>query len=196
MEPNVLHRKETLVFTTIDVINEFGVQGVSTKEVAKRQGIAESTIFKHYKSKNELLLAVLDYYAQYDSDIFISAKDKINNPLEAIIFLLKAYTEYYENYPAITAITQAYDVMACDPELGERVKSIYSIRILFMKELVEAAVYAGQLDPNTDPEKLTDIIWGTSTAICLKWRFSGYGFPLKEYTLSTVQTILDAFSSK
>ncbi|HWQ42004.1 MAG TPA: helix-turn-helix domain-containing protein [Desulfosporosinus sp.] len=53
----------------IEVIDEQGLQGLTTREVAKKQDISESTIFKHYKSKNELILAVLDYFSQYDQAI-------------------------------------------------------------------------------------------------------------------------------
>lgn len=196
MELSVLHRKQTIVFTTIDIINEFGIQGVSTREIAKRQGIAESTIFKHFKTKSDILLAVLDFYAQYDSDIIISTKYRIENPIEAILFYIRAYTEYYENYPAITAITQAYDVISYDSELSGKVRSIFFTRTDFIKELVEAAKNAGQLNPHTDTEQLKDIIWGTNTAICLRWRFDRYSFSLTEQTLAAIKAILQAFNSK
>ncbi|MFZ5986044.1 MAG: TetR/AcrR family transcriptional regulator [Bacillota bacterium] len=196
MESQALHRKETIIFTAIDVINEFGIQNVSTKEIAKRLCISEATIFKHYKTKNDLLLAVLDHYSQYDSDIFASSRERMENPLEALKFYVKAYIEYYENYPSITAITLAYDIMACDPELGDKIKGIFFKRTSFLRELVEAAKKADQFHPDTDTEKLADIILGSIRLICLKWRLNQYSFSLKEYTFSTLQMVLDAFGIK
>ncbi|MCX7921995.1 MAG: TetR/AcrR family transcriptional regulator [Clostridia bacterium] len=196
MDKTILHRKESIIFTTIDVINEFGVQGTSTREIAKRQGISEATIFKHFKTKNELLSAVLDCYSQYDPDIITTTRIKLNNPKEAINFFVNSYSEYYENYPAITAITQSYDILACDPELGEKIRGIFLRRIDFIMEVIEEAQKVGQISNSTDAEKLAYTIYGTCKTICLKWRFSQYNFPLKEYTLSTLQMILEAFGTK
>lgn len=189
----VLHRKEKLVFTAIDVLNEFGIQGLSTKEIAKRQGISEAAIFKHFSTKNELVLAMLNHYSQYDSDIIVSSRERKNNPLEAIQYFIKAYAEYYENYPAITVITQAYDVLAGNQELADKIKDIFKTRSDFVMELVEEAKRQGRLIPNTDPEKLADMITGAFNTICLKWRLKQYGFSLKEYTLETLKMLLNAF---
>ena len=128
MVKDILHRRELVIFTAIDVINEYGIQGISTKEIAKRQGIAESTIYKHFKAKKDIILAVLDYYSQFDSDIFVTALDQSNSPIEAILLFTKSYAEYYENYPAITAITQSYDALLTNPNFVDKVQkySLYS----------------------------------------------------------------------
>ena len=194
MGNTLLHRKEAIILTTIEVINEFGIQGFSTREVAKRQGISEGTIFKHFKSKNKLMLAILDHYSQYDADIIESIMLKKLRPIESINYLINVYAEYYQNYPQITAITQAYDVLSCDPELTSKVKEIFSNRSVFMKALIDAAQKAGEISASIESEKLSDIIWGSIMTICLKWRLSGYDFPLKEYILTTIKMILDAFT--
>ena len=194
MGNTLLHRKEAIILTTIEVINEFGIQGFSTREVAKRQGISEGTIFKHFKSKNKLMLAILDHYSQYDADIIESIMLKKLRPIESINYLINVYAEYYQNYPQITAITQAYDELSCDPELTSKVKEIFSNRSVFMKALIDAAQKAGEISASIESEKLSDIIWGSIMTICLKWRLSGYDFPLKEYILTTIKMILDAFT--
>jgi AcrR family transcriptional regulator len=194
MALNVLHRRVSIVLTTIDFIDKFGIQGVSTREVAKHLGISESTIFKHFRTKNELLLAVLDHYEQYDPDIIASTKAKKETSFkDSIVFFINSYSEYYENYPAITAITQAYDILACDSQLGEKIKVIFSNRFNLIMELLDEGKSQGKLKQDTDIEKLTYIIIGSFRTICLKWRLNQYNFSLKEYSLSTINMILDEF---
>ncbi len=193
MVNSLLHRKEAIVLTSIDVINEFGIQGLSTREVARRQGISEGTIFKHFRTKNELMLAILDHYSQYDSDIAESIKLKKLDPIEAIRYFIKAYAEYYQNYPQITAITQAYDVLSYDKELADKVKKIYQDRLGFIRDLLVEAQENGKILPNIDSERLADIILGSFSAVCLKWRLCGYDFELKEYILSLLKIILDPY---
>ena len=106
MRESILHRKERLIITAIEVIDELGIQGLSTREIARRQDVSEATLFRHYKNKNELLLGVLDHFSKFDNEILQSAKLKNLSAEEAIVYFITSTVEYYENYPAITSIMQ------------------------------------------------------------------------------------------
>lgn len=194
MAEYLLHRKDSLVLTAIEVIDELGIQGSTTREIARRQGISEATLFRHYNTKNSLMHAVLDYYSKFDSDIFSSIKIKVLSPIESIKYFIKAYVEYYENYPQITALDQEYEILIHEPELAVKVKSIYNDRFEFLKKLLIEAQNAGEFPQNINAENLTDIIIGLCRGICLRWRMSGYGFSLKEHTLSALNMVIDALN--
>lgn len=195
MENNILHRKQSIIFTAIDVMNDFGIQGVSTKKIAKRQGIAESTIFKHFKTKKDVILAVLDYYSQFDADIIISAQEQSNNPLEAIELFIKAYAEYYENYPAITAITVSYEAFQYQSELADKVNQMIHNRESFIEMQMEKAQTSKYITHEVDSSDLTNMILGTFLRLCLKWRINSYNFSLKEKTLANLQMIFQCFKA-
>lgn len=196
MEPRLLHRKDALILAAIEIINDSGFQGLTTKEIAKREGISESTIFKHFKSKNELICAVLDHFSQYDEAIIESVKSKDLTPGEAILYFMESYVSYYENYPEITAVIHAFDSLMMQPEFQDKVGKIYFKRNEFIQLLLDQAKASGAFHPLTDTEGLTDVIIGTEKSINLKWRISHYSFSLKEKTLSTIKMILDAFVVK
>lgn len=189
-----LHRKDRLVITTIEIIDQLGIQGLSTREIARRQGVSEATLFRHFKSKNQLLLVVLEDFSKFDIDIYQSIKLKELRPKESITYLIRAYAEYYESYPAITSIMQVFDVLRHESELTERVKSILNDRSSFMKQLIEEAQKAGEISPDMDSKNLADVIWGLCREICLTWRLNGQSYSLKERTLSTLEMVLKAFS--
>jgi AcrR family transcriptional regulator len=190
---NLLHRKESLILTAIEIIDELGLQGLSTREIAKRQGMSDATLFRHFKSKSELLMAVLDYYSQYDTDIIQSTRLLNLAPKEALSYYFNAYAEYYENYPAITAIREIYDGFSSDSELKEKIRTISMERTGFIQQLISDACRDGSLDPKINCENMADIISGMLREICLKWRFSAYSFSLKERVMDSLQMILDAF---
>ena len=48
MDFNSVPKRESIVLNAIDLIHEFGIHLVSTKEIAKRLGISESTVFKYF----------------------------------------------------------------------------------------------------------------------------------------------------
>lgn len=191
MEKYIIHRKIMITLTAIEIINDLGIQRVSTKEIANRQGIAESTIYKHFNSKNEIILSVLDYYSQFDKDIIISAKKQAIHAIESIEIFINAYTEYYENYPAITSITQSYVMLLNNPAFVEKIKNIILHREEFVRGKLEEAKAQKLIDPAIDSEALADIFFGTFNRICCKWRMSNYNFSLKEKTLFYFQMFLN-----
>lgn len=48
-----------IVQAAIEVFSEKGYSGASTSEIAQRAGVAEGTIFRHYKTKKDLLLSIV-----------------------------------------------------------------------------------------------------------------------------------------
>jgi AcrR family transcriptional regulator len=51
--------KQKLVFlAAVDIISEKGFNGATTSMIAEKAGVAEGTIFKHFKSKKDLLVQI------------------------------------------------------------------------------------------------------------------------------------------
>lgn len=194
MRNGMLHRRDRLVLTAIDIIDELGIQGLSTREIARRQDLSEATMFRHFASKNDLLVAVLMHFSKFDNDIYQSTLFKKLSPRDSIIYFVTAHMEYYENYPAITSIMQLTDVLRYEPKLEEKVKSIVNSHKNAILQLVEAAKTAGAIRCDADIESLSDVISGFCREICLFWRIGGYKFPLRDRSVSTLVMILDAFA--
>ena len=193
---NALNRKDSLILTAVELLDELGVQGLSTRAIANRQGISEATLFRHYRTKNDLLLAMIDEDSKYDADIMSTVSMNKMPPRKAVTFFFKSIVEYYENYPAITAIQQAYDVLSYEPLLADRIIKSFHTRINFLKELIIKAQATSEIESGIDSEKLSYVVWGTFISICLNWRFNKYSFSLKEYALATLEMTLDAFAVK
>lgn len=193
MSTNILHRKEALVLTAIDIIDELGIQKLTTREIAKRQNISEATLFRHYKNKNELLIGVLDYFIQFDADILQSAKMNHMLPTKAISYLITAYAGYYENYPAITSILLIFDILRYEEDLAERIRLIQESRTVALRKLLDMAIVSGELCREADSNILAVMISGCFREICLNWKLSNTAFSLKDQTISALDLLLKAF---
>lgn len=193
MEENLLHRKERLLITTIDIINELGIQRLSTREIARRQNISEATLFRHFKNKNALLEAVLDFFCQFDDDIFQTTKLRGLTARDSIWFYISSLSEYYENYPAITSIMQLFDVLRYEITLAPKIEYIMLQRENHLQTLLEDARSSGELSAELDCRHLSVTISGICREVCLKWRMDDRKYSLKEKTMDIMNTMLAAF---
>ena len=193
MESVILHRKESLILTAIDIINELGIQGLSIREVAKRQKITSAAIFSHFKSKSDLINDVLNHYTQYDDIILQSINLKNLSGNEAIIYYVDSFYTYYESYPAITSIILACDGLRCEPDFRNKIEDIIRTRRNFLNLMVKECQEAQELRADMESEYITDIINGACREVCLNWRMSGFGFSLKDRVMTMLDQILKGF---
>lgn len=191
MKDTILHRKDRLIITAIEIIDELGIQGLSTREISKRQGVSEATLFRHFRSKNELLLSVLEYYSKFDNEIYESAKLKNISPTEAIRYYISEAAEYYENYPEITAIMHLIDVLKYEPELSEKVTNIFNNKIYILEMLVNDAQKNGEIRNDISSNSVAFIISGFFRETCLDWRQTNRDYSLKERTLKMLEIIIN-----
>ena len=56
--------KNKIMDVSIDLFSQFGYDGVSVRQIASEVGIRESSIYNHFKSKEEILKAIMDYYIE------------------------------------------------------------------------------------------------------------------------------------
>lgn len=193
MQKSLLRTKESIILATIEIINKYGIQGWSTKKIAEEAGITEGAIFRHFKTKNEILSELLKYYSKYDRSAFETVILKSLNPIESILFLVEFYAQYYENYPAITAIMQNYDAFHQDENLKHQIEEIFERRTSFTYKLLLEARDTGMIKADTDIDNLTSVLHGTFRFICLQWRFENFSFSLKERIVSSIKMIIQAF---
>jgi AcrR family transcriptional regulator len=81
----ISEKQQKILAAAIDTFSEKGFAASSTNEIAKKAGVAEGTIFRHYKTKKELLLAIVTpTMAKFAAPFFIKtfAKEVFENEYE------------------------------------------------------------------------------------------------------------------
>jgi AcrR family transcriptional regulator len=58
-EGELTEKQKKIIIAAIEYFSEKGYAGTSTSEIAKKAGVAEGTIFRHYKTKKDLLLSIV-----------------------------------------------------------------------------------------------------------------------------------------
>ncbi|MBT2663767.1 TetR/AcrR family transcriptional regulator [Bacillus sp. ISL-45] len=58
-DEDLTEKQRKIIVSAIESFAEKGFSATSTSEIAKKAGVAEGTIFRHYKTKKDLLLAIV-----------------------------------------------------------------------------------------------------------------------------------------
>lgn len=90
--------RRKLVDTTLSVFSAQGICGTNTAELAKKVGVSHGTVFLHFPTRDELLVAVMDEFGARLSARFNEAakeKSSLKAVLEAHLSALADFEDFY-----------------------------------------------------------------------------------------------------
>ncbi|CQR48312.1 Fatty acid metabolism regulator protein [Paraliobacillus sp. PM-2] len=151
-EPVKLTEKKAAILTkAIENFAKYGYAATSTSEIAKQAGVAEGTIFRHYPSKKDLLMAIVKpgilqlavpYFAeQMIEEVFHSEEVDLEGLLRVFIYNRISFVK--KNVQMIRIILQE---VAFHPEIQQVFKDIFVTKIYpTVKERLESLQQKGKL---------------------------------------------------
>ena len=190
MSIDILKRKEKIIITAIEILNEAGISGLTTKEIAKRQNITEPAIYRQFDGKKDIIKAILERYSAYDDVIKNTIIDNKIKGKAGIQYFCRAYAEYYQNYPEITTVMFSFDSFKYDEEIDGEMKKIVRNRYDVVNKLVLEAVNRNEIPDSNNIVALTDTIFSLIWSVTFLWRMENQNFDVKERILSAVDNIL------
>ncbi len=156
-------------------ISQFGIQNLTIKTLAQDIGLSEPALYRHFKSKNEILLSLLEYFkAEMESRIHaipFKPNETEGNKLRAIFH---SQLQTFTNKPAIVSVIFAESIFHFDDGLSSKVSEIMDM----MQKYVNANITEGQRNGSynnlINSSTLTTIIVGGMRMTVLKWKLSGH----------------------
>jgi len=190
MKKNYFTRKEQITLSAIELIDELGIDGLSIRELAKKENVTEGALYRHFKSKNDIIIEAIRYYSRFDINIMNTISKNKPDSKSAIIFLIKSLSEYYENYPEITSIFCSFESLIHEPDIESEVLQLESRRLNFLISIIENGKKYGEFNDSINSEDLADIIMGSFRHLVFKWRVEKHKFSLKNKSLDMINLIL------
>ena len=191
MYNDILKRKEKIIITAIDLFAEAGINGLTTKEIAKRQNITEPAIYKQFGSKKDIVMAILDRFASFDELIKNTIIDNNIVGKAGIVYFATAYAEYYQNYPQITTALFSFDMFRYDVDLLQKMNHIVNERSKVVLALVAKGAENQEFPIDVDKEALTDALIGVIWSTTFIWQMGGCIFDLKMRIVKAIEMILE-----
>lgn len=195
MNYRFLHRKDTMLISAIDILDKGGIQGLTTKEIAKAEGVTEAAVYKHYTGKQEIVAAILERFASFDEQICATIRQQDMSEEEGLLFYAKAYAEYYQGYAQIATLLFSFDVFRYDPELKQSMKRTMENRRAFLEDFIAGCRAKSGQQGNMTPAVLANLILGCIWSSTYYWKLDDDSRDLKTEILAGVQALLGVNAS-
>ena len=187
---NLSKRQIEILEASLDIIDQGGIQSLTIKNISKKVGISEPAIYRHFDSKTDILLAILDYFIVNNNQII--RKDLMQNEDIKIVItkLFDNFTQTFLDYPALISIIFSEEIFRNDPIFREKSNRILNGNFEMITQLIKKGQASGQIQKDLDASALATMVMG-SLRLCIKrWQMSDYAFNLPKQSQNLRDTIL------
>ncbi|MBA2662574.1 MAG: TetR/AcrR family transcriptional regulator [Bradymonadaceae bacterium] len=152
-------RRRQIAEAALQIIAEHGIGKFTTAAIAEEVGLAEGTIFRHFSTKQDIVLAAIGLMKDRFSEGF---PPEHQDPLERLGIFIRGRLELVVAHPGVFRAFFSDELAHAAGKEGEAiVMQIKQESMAFIQGCLNEAIASGQLRTGLKAEFLVRIIQGT-----------------------------------
>ena len=153
-------KREQLIETALELFSRQGFHAVGIDAILEKSGVAKKTLYNHFKSKGELILAVLRYYDERFRNQFMrSVESRSDSPIGRLLAIFDVAEELIgrKDFNGCLFVGAAGEY----PEEGTPIRNTCKeSKNLMLDYLSQLAVQAGARQPKDLAQQLMILLEG------------------------------------
>ncbi|MBO2454928.1 TetR/AcrR family transcriptional regulator [Actinomadura barringtoniae] len=163
-------RRERILHIAMQEFAENGYRGTSLARVAERAGLSQPGLLHHFRSKEELLVAVLELRDRRDMERFFAEDGTMPTGLDAWAALVRL-VEHNSRVPELVRlfVVLTSEAVTADHPARAWAEERYARMRTWIAEALTAGVAAGELRPGIDPGSYASRIIAMMDGLQTQW---------------------------
>lgn len=161
-------RRMVIVETVIELAGEQNPSEITTAAIAKRMGLTQGALFRHFQNKDAILQAVMEWLAERLMFRIESAVQAELSPLVALERMFMAHVDFITEYPGIPRMLFG-QLQCCEATAPKQMAQILirryeeRLRCLFVQGKM-----CGELNGELDEEAAATLFVGTIQGLVMQ----------------------------
>ena len=175
-------RQKQIIQESINIIHTGGIQGFTIKNLSKALNLSEAAIYRHFKSKTEILCALLDNFIEILTDFIKTTKENEFSSLEKIKSIFEKLSSTFSNKPAYVSVIFAEEIFKNDKSLSAKVNKILKKNNDAFNLIIENGQKNNEITRRVENQELTLMTMGAFRLMVKNWKMNDFSFDLKKST--------------
>jgi AcrR family transcriptional regulator len=173
-------RKKQITDAARKLIIKKGSEHITVRNIAKEVKFSEAAIYRHFKSKRDILLMLATQITDNLLQDIDNAEPGAGNSLDRINSILRTHLSTIEQRRGISFLVLAEIISLGDKRLNKQLYNNLQIYVSRLKKLLADGASAGQVRENLDLDAASLILFGMIQGLVNVWALSNYGFDLMD----------------
>jgi len=172
-------RQKQIINASIDLIADKSINALTTKNIAKEIKLTEGAIYRHFSSKNDIMLGIIQMFQQTAYKTLKESCTSDVPALEQIDAIFMRHIQFFIEKPAVTAVIFSESIFQNNTELSKEVFKLLEMHEKALHCIIERGQKYKELRSDIEDKEIIRVIIGSIRYTVTKWRLSGYKFDLK-----------------
>jgi AcrR family transcriptional regulator len=174
-------KQQTIIEDAIEIIADLGIQGFTIKNLSQKLGVTEGAIYRHFKSKLEILHTILAVFQDECRNVLENVCLEEKSAFENIAAIFNHHFEYFAKKPAVAAVIFSESIFQNDNLLSREVYELLRMHEIGLMKIIESGQRKGELvNGSIKKEQIVRMIIGSIRYTVTQWRLDGYSFDIRK----------------
>jgi AcrR family transcriptional regulator len=182
-------RQKEIIETALNLIDTKGIQGLTIKNLSKAIGISEPAIYRHFESKNDIVLSLLDNFKELADMLAGLMMGHQGSALEKITILIEKMTMLFKENPPLVSVIFSEEIFKNEEILKNRIVEILDTHANTIENIIKKGQEEGDVRKDIDDKTLGLMVMGSLRLMVKKWDLKGKNFDLLEASRNLIDGI-------
>jgi len=178
------------------ILTTSGISGLTIKNLAKEMKFSESAIYRHFTSKEEIIIALLEYLAESMDERYTNAISSDQTPEDKFTTLLQNQFSFFKKNPHFVVAVFSDGLMEESQRINATILKIMGVKIKHLTPIILEGQQKEVFTNAIASEELVQIVMGTFRLQMFKWRVSNFQFDIIKSGDNMIQSILKLIKIK
>lgn len=156
-------------------IDKYGIQELTIKNLAADLVLSEAALYRHFKSKNDIMLGLLSYFIfEMKERITTIIAKEAKTPTEQLKEIFASQLNTFIKKPAIVSVIFSEGIFQFNKELSEMVSTMMELMQTHIVAIIKKGQDDGTFRELIGSATISTIIMGSMRMTVLKWKLSGH----------------------
>jgi AcrR family transcriptional regulator len=176
------------------ILTSSGVSGLTIKNLAKEMDFSESAIYRHFTSKEEIILAMLEYLARTIDEHLQNAIPITDDPKAKFVAMFQSQFAFFESHRHFVVVFSD-GLLKESQSINEAILKLLGIIVKNLFPILLEGQNKGVFSNSVPLEDLMYILMGTFRLQMFRWRLEDFQFDIIEAGNKMIQSVLTLIQS-
>jgi len=170
---NTVLRRKQIIETLRKIIIKYGSEHVTVRKLAKEIGVSGGALYRHFRSKREILLFLVDDIKENLNGDIENAYP-IKNPLEVLRKIAGDLLSSIEQRKGATFLVIAEIISLGDKGLNRKISEVLNNFLGHIKQLLLDGIKTGEIREDVDVDMAATTFFGMLQGLVTIWSLNGF----------------------
>lgn len=161
------------------ILTRHGLSGLTIKNLAAEMQFSESALYRHFKSKEDIIIALLNYLAVNMDKRLSLAYESNDNPATKFNKLFESQFKYFNQHPHFVVAVFSDCLLEESAYINEMTIKLMGIKKAHALPIIIEGQQKGVFINDISAEAMMHIIIGAFRLKMFKWRASNFNFNIE-----------------